>query len=312
MTVLVEIDAPAAERAEWMRQLQAALPAETLVDALAQPYETATVDAALVGRLRPGVLAALPNLRFVQSLWAGVERLLVPGEVPPDIPIARLVDPAMTAAMAETVHWAVLGCHRGFFCYARQQREAQWRERPFRRADEITVLVLGLGELGRAAAQRLAAAGYVVQGWSRRPQALPGVATACGAGALPGLFNGADVVINLLPLTPATQGLFDRERLAWLRPAACLVNLARGAHVVDADLLAALDAGRLRHAVLDVFNTEPLPDAHPYWQHPRVTVLPHVAAPTDARSAAPVAAANLQAWRAGRTPAHRVDRTNGY
>jgi glyoxylate/hydroxypyruvate reductase A len=227
-----------------------------------------------------------------------------------------MVDPAMNAAMAETALWAVLSLHRGFFDYAAQQRTGEWRQHGQRRADEVSVLVLGLGQMGSAVALRLAAQGYRVSGWRAaaagdRP-ALPGVTVHTGTDALATLLPSTDIVVNLLPLTPATQGLLDARLFAALPGGASLVNLARGAHVVDADLLTALDSGHLCHAVLDVFHIEPLPPDHRYWLHPRVTVLPHVAALTDMRSAARVVAANLRALRDGAPLAHLVDRARGY
>jgi glyoxylate/hydroxypyruvate reductase len=141
--------------------------------------------------------------------------------------------------------------------------------------------------------------------------ALP-VPVVAGAAALSPLLAASDVVVNLLPLTPATRGLFDARVFAAMAPGAAFVNLARGAQVVEADLLAALDGGHVSHAVLDVFQTEPLPPGHPFWQHPRVTVLPHAAALTDPRSAAAVVAANVRALRCGGAIAHCVDRGRGY
>jgi glyoxylate/hydroxypyruvate reductase A len=164
----------------------------------------------------------------------------------------------------------------------------------------VRVLVLGQGEMGRAVAARLTAQGYPVQAWRR------------DGTPLADLLAGSDTVINLLPLTPQTRGLLDAGFFAALPAGASVVNLARGAHVVDADLLAALAAGHLQHAVLDVFDGEPLAADHPYWQHPQVTVLPHVAAQTDMRSAALVAADNLRAGLSGRPVQHRVLRERGY
>jgi glyoxylate/hydroxypyruvate reductase len=248
----------------------------------------------------PGSLQGLPALRLIQSLWAGVDRLLADATLPAGVPIARMVDPAMNAAMAETALWAVLGLHRGFFAYQQRQREGVWRVHPQRRADETPVLVLGRGQMGGTAAARLAQQGYPVTTWGR------------DGTALTPLLARAAVVVNLLPLTADTGGLLDARFFAALPPKAGVVNLARGAHVVDADLLAALDSGHLRHAVLDVFHTEPLPGEHPYWRHPRVTMLPHAAAATDARSAAAVVAANLHALREGQPLQHLVSPGRGY
>lgn len=300
-----------AEWALWEAAFHGALPGEPLWRSRDQA-DRAAVDVAFVANPLPGALQGLPGLRLIQSLWAGVDRLLSDPTLPPDVPVARMVDPAMNLAMAETALWAVLGLHRGFFTYARQQRAVQWQQLAQRRADEVTVLLLGLGQMGGAVAQRLAAQGYAVSGWSRRPATLPGVATHTGDAALADTLAEADIVVNLLPLTPATTGFFDARRLAGMARGAGLVNLARGAHVVEADLLAALDAGQVGHAVLDVFQVEPLPPLHPFWRHDRITVLPHAAALTDPRSAARVAAANVRAVRCGQPPAHAVDLQRGY
>ena len=274
------------EQALWHGALAQALPelpCWTLQQARAQP---AAVQAAVVANPPAGALQGWPNLRLVQSLWAGVDKLLADPTLPADVPLARMVDPAMNAAMAETALWAVLSLQRDFFTYAAQQRRGQWLPHPQRRAQDL-----------RLALQRQ---GYVVQGWRRDGQPLaPLLATT-------------EVLLNLLPLTAATRGFIDAALLAQLPRGAALVNLARGAHVVEADLLAALASGQLRHAVLDVFHSEPLPAAHPFWQHPQVTVLPHVAAVTDPRSAAAVAAANVRAALAGRPLLHLVDRSRGY
>jgi glyoxylate/hydroxypyruvate reductase A len=297
MSILLAGEFDAAERAQWLDLLRAALPDETVE---AEAGDAAGIDIAIVANPPAGALQGLPNLRLIQSLWAGVDRLLADRSVPPDVPLARMVDPAMNEAMAETALWAVLSLQRDFIDYAALQREARWLPHPQRRAAEVNVAVLGLGQMGRAVLRRLQANGYRVAGWSTRE------------GRLDELLAASDIVVNLLPPPPATRALFDARRLAAMRRGASLVNLARGAHVVDADLLAALDAGRLRHAVLDVFHAEPLPPDHVFWSHPHVTVLPHVAAQTDARSAAAMAVANVKRLRAGEPVAHLVDRSRGY
>jgi glyoxylate/hydroxypyruvate reductase A len=326
MNLLLAGDLDEAELATWATALRRALPGHRLCLARGEVADKSIV-AAIVANPPPGALRGLPGLRLIQSLWAGVDRLLADATLPPDLPIARMVDPAMNAAMAETALWATLALHRGFFGYARQQQAAVWCPRPQLRADEVPVTVLGFGQMGRAVVQRLAQQGYAVTAWRRGRAAAPGSVespaggfTFCGAdltllqGAptLQQALAGARIVINLLPLTADTRGLLDARRLAWLPRGAALVNLARGAHVIDADLLAALAAGQIGHAVLDVFATEPLPPEHPYWRHPRVTVLPHAAAQTDARSAAAAVARNIEALAAGRPLQHLVARDAGY
>ena len=303
-----------AERADWWRALTDALPDDDWIDPAIDGTQSARwreADIAVVANPMPGRLAGCARLKLIQSLWAGVDRLMADATLPA-APIARMVDPMMNLAMAETATWAVLSLHRRAFDYAAQQRRTQWRQLPQKRADEVDVLVLGLGEMGRATALRLAALGYRVGGWSSRARAVDGVATSAGWAALPAALGAADIVVNLLPLTDDTRGLFDRTRLAQLRAGASLVNLARGAHVVEKDLLEALNTGRLAHAVLDVFDTEPLPATHVFWFHPQVTVWPHAAAQTDLRSAAAVVAANVEAVRRGEPAAHLVDRSRGY
>jgi glyoxylate/hydroxypyruvate reductase A len=290
----------AAERERWWQALRGAAP-ECAWHRGDQPFDRAAIDAAVVANPAPEALAALPRLRLIQSLWAGVDKLLGDARVPQDVPLARMVDPVMNAAMAETALWAVLGLHRRFFEYAAQQARARWLPHAQRRADEVRVCVLGAGQMGSAVAARLAAQGYCVATWRTRDGM-----------ALPEALHDAEIAINLLPLTPATRGLLDARAFAAMPRGASLVNLARGAHVVDADLIAALDRGHVDRAVLDVFHTEPLPTEHAFWRHPKVTVLPHVAALTDERSAAAVVAHNLRALARGEPIAHLVDRARGY
>lgn len=312
------------ERDEWAEALRIALPQHRLMLGREPDVAADALGVAIVANPPPGSLQGLPGLRLIQSLWAGVDRLLGDATLPAGVPIARMVDPAMNAAMAETALWAVLSLHRGFFRYARQQQRRLWAQLPQTRADELSVLVLGLGQMGRTAAERIHQQHYRVSGWSRSsgarsvatPSSVPAEAQAWpqhhGEDGLRAALPSAQVVVNLLPLTPETRGLLDREFFAQLPRGAALVNLARGAHVVDDDLLAALDSGQLSHAVLDVFSTEPLPPDHRYWSHPQVTVLPHAAASTDVRSAARIAAANIEALAEGRPLANLVLPDRGY
>lgn len=330
-------DLPPDEATAWLAALQAAAPGhEWTVHGQAPAGEPARVvqaDVAVVANPPPGSLAQVHGLRFIQSLWAGVDRLLADPTVPAHLPLARMVDPTMTAAMVQSALWAVTALHRGFFHYAEQQRRAVWHQLDQRRASEVRVLVLGLGTMGAAVASALVAQGYPVTAWRRGgaelASGMPVPPFAPAADTAPGSVPAsvevrqgpqgwreplaeADVVINLLPLTPDTRGLFNTDVLSRFKPSAALVNFGRGGHVVETDLLAALNAGCLAHAVLDVFATEPLPSEHPFWRHPQVTVLPHVAALTDLASAAEVVAANLSRLQSGQPLLHLVDRRRGY
>lgn len=298
------------ERDAWLVELQRAMP-DARWHLHAPTQNAGRIVAAVVANPPPGSLQGLPGLRLIQSLWAGVDRLLDDPSLP-DVPLARMVDPAMSAAMAETALWATLSLHRRFFDYAQQQRESRWYPLPQRRADEIEVAVLGMGQMGRTCARRLLETGYRVTGWNLHGGAIAGMALEHGLEALWPLLARSDIVINLLPLTAQTADLLDRRFFAAMRRGAALVNLARGGHLVEADLLQALDSGQLDRAVLDVFRQEPLVTDHPFWCHPRVTVLPHSAAATDMRSAASIVAQNLQALRDGRPISHLVQRKRGY
>jgi glyoxylate/hydroxypyruvate reductase A len=258
------------------------------------------------------VLQKFPALQAIFSVNAGVEALLNEPTTPRDVPLVRMVDPGLTAGMVEWVAGRVLDLHRNGPLYRAQQRERTWRQLPEKLAPERKVGVLGLGELGGSAARLLAQLGFDVQGWSRTQRRIDGVTVQTGADGLDAVLAQAEILVNLLPFTPQTEGLLDRTAFARMQRGAWLINAARGRHVVDADLVAALDEGRLAGAVLDVFAVEPLPQDHPFWSHPRIEVTPHVAAITHARTAAKAIADNLTGFLAGRKLQHVVDWSRGY
>jgi len=301
-----------AEAQAWRDRLAALLPDERVLpfEALDQGQRR-TVEIAIVANPDPAQMAALPGLKWIHSLWAGVERLVA--ELGPDAPpIIRLIDPELSRVMAEAVLAWTYYLHRDMPAYGRQQSQRVWRQLPYRRPGDLVVGVLGVGELGAAACARLSQAGFAVKGWSRTPKALAGVETFVGAAGLAAIVGASDIVVCLLPLTAETRGLIDARFLEGMKPGAALINFARGPIVVDADLRAALDRGALSHAVLDVFDIEPLPQSSPLWGHGAVTVLPHVAALSAPESAACIVAAAVLGYRAtGCLPA-AVDRTRGY
>jgi glyoxylate/hydroxypyruvate reductase A len=315
MPIVFLTNMPAEREARWRDGLARALPEETIVagrDVEASGIDPAAFDVVIAANPPAATLERFPALRFVQSLWAGVEQLVHNPALPPDAPLARLVDPNMARFMAEAVTAHVTGLHRDHGHYARAQAEARWAPLPAVYARDRTVAFLGTGELAQACMGRLALLGFRLMGWSRRRRDIAGVETVAGEDGLATMLPRTDVLVNLMPLTAATRGMIDAAFLARLKPGAALVNVARGGHVVDADLIAALDAGQLSEAVLDVFDEEPLPADHPFWRHPRVHVFPHVAAPTDPDSAAAIAAANIRAFRTGGAIAGLVDRARGY
>lgn len=291
----VAID-PAERRAGWVGELSAFLAGCRVVDvAQVEPDE---VEVLVVGNPPGSTLACYPSLRFVQSTWAGVDQLVVGA---PPVPMSRLVAPGLTTLMSEFVLTTVLMAHRGLLEYRRRQMRAEWRPEAAVAAGARKVGVLGFGALGEPAAGRLHDAGFDVAAWARtpRPGAVPVLAGREGLGEI---LARSEILVDLLPLTAATRDLLDRSAFALMPPGATLINVARGGHVVEADLLEALDSGHLADAVLDVFREEPLPADHPFWSHPRVTVLPHIAAPSRPSDLAPAVAANIELFLSGEEP----------
>ena len=270
------------------------------------------IDIAIVWKPQSGLLASLPKLRLIASLGAGVDHLFVDPELPRHVPIVRLVDPYMTEAMSEYVLTQVLRLHRQDLAYLTQQRAGVWREHPQPNAAERRVGILGLGTLGRDAARKLAVMGFQVAGWSRREKRLPGIESFHGEGGLEALARRSEILVCLLPLTPDTEGILDRRLFARMPRGGAIVNPARGGHLVEADLIAALDGGQLSAAVLDVFREEPLPADHRFWSHPRIIVTPHVAAATNPATAALVIADNLRRLYQGRPLLNLVDPQRRY
>lgn len=297
--------------ADWVPTLTAELP-EAEIRVHPDVGDPAGIDYALVWKPPPGLLAALPNLKAILSLGAGVDALLADPTLPDGVPLARLVDPGLTVGMTDYVCWQVLSAHRRAADYRAQQARAQWRPLAETLAPERRVGVMGLGELGADAARMLAALRFDVAGWSRSAKSIPGVACFSGAEGLAEFLARTEILVCLLPLTPETAGVLDADLFARLPRGAHVINAGRGGHLVDTDLLAALDSGQVSTAALDVFRDEPLPPGHPFWRHPRVTVTPHVASVTHARSAARTIAADIRRLEAGQPPAHPVDRGRGY
>ncbi|MBX6321023.1 MAG: glyoxylate/hydroxypyruvate reductase A [Rhodospirillaceae bacterium] len=257
-------------------------------------------------------LAGHPNLRVLFWLGAGIDWLLDHRDRLPAVPVVRLVDDALTACMTEYVVLHVLRHHRRQPELERQQSQALWRPLPQTVPWKRSVGIMGLGVLGTDAARKLRALRFRLAGWSRTPKALPGVECFHGADGLVPFLARTEILVCLLPLTPETRGIINARTLSALPRGATLINAARGGHVVEADLLAALDTGHITHATLDVFEPEPLPPGHPFWRHPRVTVTPHVASLTDPEVSLPVIVDNIRRHQRGEPMLNQVDLDRGY
>ncbi|WP_165933819.1 NAD(P)-dependent oxidoreductase [Aquabacter spiritensis] len=258
------------------------------------------------------MLEPLSNLRLIQVLGAGVDHVLADTRLPKGVPIARLVDPGLTARMTEYVLLHTLALHRRLDMSARAQKDRRWDFIPPAPPERCCVGILGLGQLGLSCASALSGVGFKVIGWSRSRKEGLRFETYAGPGGLSAFRRQCDVLVLLLPLTAQTCGLVDARFLEDVQDGATLINVARGALVEDADLIAALDGGRLRHAVLDVFRQEPLPADHPFWIHPRITVTPHNSSATNPDTALDRITENIRLAMAGLRPLDLVDPGAGY
>ena len=288
----------------WLPQLRQALPKDRFT---LTPEEN--IDVVLIATPPAGTFEALKRLKLVQSLWMGVERLLADPAFPKGVPLARLVDPGMVAAMSETVLAHVLDWHRHHYYYRIEQDQRRWHRLKQHLASDRTIGLLGLGELGGDAARKLGALGFNLVGWSRRPKKLAGVTCVT---RLDEVLERSDVVVCLLPLTPQTKGILNARTLRKIKLGGAVINVARGGHVVAEDLIDVLDSGHLAHAYLDVFEHEPLPHDHPLWTHPAITITPHSAALTEPRTAIPKIVDNIERLRRGEPPHNLVDFDAGY
>ena len=275
-----------------------------------------SITYAVVWKQRPNVLSALPNLKAIFSVGAGVDHLFAdPGL--PDVPIVRVVADNLTQYMTEYVVWRVLDHHRHGSLYRAQQPRKFWHEPRQAPAQEVAVGIMGLGHLGQAAARALLCLGYRVNGWTRTPREVPGVRCWHGNDGLKPFLAETDILVVLLPLTPDTLGIVDYDLLRSLRRdnaigGAVLINAGRGKLQREADILRALDDGTLKEASLDVFEQEPLPQFSPLWTHPSVFVTPHAAATSDPAHLAGPMLAQMDAHDRGEPLIHLVNRDAGY
>lgn len=274
--------------------------------------DPAAVRYALVWQPEPGVLGKFPNLAGIFNLGAGVDAILRDTTVPEGVPLMRLADAGMGDQMVEYCLYGVLHFHRDVDLYRRDQLDGAWNPRPFVAPSDRRVGVLGLGALGAQVADACAAFGFDTAGWSRSPKVMRKVHAFAGADRFDAFLARTDILVNLLPLTEATRGILNAKTLRTLPRGACVINAARGSHVVEADLLAALDDGHIRGCLLDAFEPEPLAADHPFRRHPGVTVTPHIAAQTLPREACHQIVNNIKRLEDGRAPLNVVDRTSGY
>jgi glyoxylate/hydroxypyruvate reductase A len=296
---------------DWRDSLQRAMPG---LDFRIWPEagDPAEIESALVWKAPPGEMRKYPNLKLIVNIGAGVDYILKDATLPPTVPIMRIVDPEMNRMMAQYVLLAVLRYHRDFPALEKAQRERRWHYIHPREAAATSVGIMGLGHLGTLAAAELLRQGFRVSGWSRTPKAVDGVASFHGAGQLKDFLARSQILVLMMPFTPATDGIVGRDVLYALPRGAKLINVGRGQLVDDDALVAAIRDGQIGGATLDVFRTEPLPADHPYWGLEQVTITPHLASIAVPHSAAAQIAENLRRLRAGQGLLNVVDRARGY
>lgn len=282
----------------WAQQLSELLPEHKVVSysEVATPKD---VDIAVVWRPTEGWLASLPNLKLTVSIGAGIDHIVQDSTYPVDIPILKTTGPDMLQRMREYIVLHVLRFHRQLPSLQKQQSEQRWEPLITPVAQQRQIGIMGMGGMGFAASNSLAEIGFNVRCWSRRAKDIRNIQSFAGADQLNEFLNGTEILVCLLPLTDATKGILNNTLFAQLAKGACLINAGRGQHLVEQDLLDALRDGQLSQATLDVFEIEPLPVSHAFWQHPQVLITPHVASLIDPVSGGQIIAANIKRFLHG-------------
>ncbi|NNC61109.1 MAG: glyoxylate/hydroxypyruvate reductase A [Eudoraea sp.] len=277
-----------------------------------EPHPRESISMAIVWKHPEGTLEGYPNLKCITSFGAGVDFIIKDKSRPAGIPITRVVDDALADDMAEYVLTAVLGHLKNMDQYARDQYAAQWQPRPYSRIADHTVGIMGFGTLGSHVGGALSQLGFRVIGWSRHPKSHPGIVVHHGKSGEKEFLSKTSILICLLPLTAETKGILNKSTLNQLCPGAYLINVARGGHLAENELIPLLNSGQLSGACLDVFRQEPLASDHPFWQHPRIKITPHVASVSDPQSVVPQLVENYRRLENGEALLNQIDPDLGY
>lgn len=307
------LSAPTSWGDVWLRPIAEIAPEHRICVDGRDSYRPDEITYVLSFRPPKGLLASLPNLKLAFSMGAGVDGFFAHGDYPEHVPLVRLVDHGLARDMVHYVILHTLIFHRGQRAFDAHQREGTWRQSLLARSPQDTrVGILGLGEIGALAAEHLRDLDFSVAGWSRGRKQIKGIESFAGAGEFDRFLARSDILVCVLPLTRETRNILNRDTFAKLPRGAFIINVARGGHLVEDDLVAAIDAGHLSGAALDVFQTEPLPGRSPLWAHPAITVTPHIAAISDPRAVARMAVEGIARFERGEPLQNLVDFSAGY
>ncbi|MFK7857925.1 MAG: 2-hydroxyacid dehydrogenase [Granulosicoccus sp.] len=312
MSMIIALHMPSAERLEWWAQQLSELLPEYRVLAHSDIEASTDVEIAVVWRPPNGWLATLPNLKLTVSIGAGIDHIVQDPSYPANIPVLKTTGPDMIQRMREYVVLNVLRFHRELPTLVQQQSEQRWKSVITPTAQQRQVGIMGMGGMGTAASKSLVELGFKVRCWSRNSKTINGIQSFSGLEQLENFLEQTEILVCLLPLTEDTKEILCSGLFNQLPKGACLINAARGQHLAEQDLLDALNNGQLSQATLDVFTTEPLPEGHPFWQHPDILVTPHIASLIDPVSGGKIIAANIKRFAQGDMPDGLTEAYKGY
>ncbi|GGF45431.1 glyoxylate/hydroxypyruvate reductase A [Aliidongia dinghuensis] len=270
------------------------------------------IEICMIFRMSPGFLAPYKNLKLISATGAGVDHYLLDPEFPRHLPLVRVVDESFAARMADYVLSWVMFHHRDIAHYLDAQKRREWAFKVMRPASEVTIGVMGLGQMGALTAKRLASLGYDVRGWARTPHEIDGVECFAGEAGFGSFLTKTEILINLLPLTPETRGILSSGTFDRMPKGGVLISAGRGGHMVEADIIAALNDGQLRAATIDAFQKEPVPQDHPFWDTSGLYVTPHCSSTASLETIVDSFAGNVRRFRAGEPLLNIVDYAQGY
>jgi len=295
----------------WKKAIQEQLP-NTQVTIFNESKDALKAEFLVCWKPENEQLQAFSNLKVIQSLGAGVDHIFDGNQIAEEVKVVRLIDERLTLDMWEYTLAATMSHIKDFAKYKRQESYMHWDRKQYKTISETTISILGLGQIGGYVAKQFAKLGFKVQGWSNSKKKIRKVKTFAGLKELPKLLQKTDILINILPLTASTKGILNHDLLSQLPKGAYLINVGRGGHLVEKDLIPLIDSGQLTGATLDVFEKEPLPKNHPFWSHSKIQVTPHVASMTNVKSTVNQVVANYQRMKEGRALLNEVSPMKGY